>query len=437
VVLTDLLPPTVTFVRASDPCTLTGNTLTCNLGQIPASTTRTVTITVTPNVAGIITNSATAQGSGQNFAQNTATTLVVAPTLATLVVTKDAPATAVVGQPFVYVIRVRNLGPDAAMNVVLTDLLPPFVTLPDPGSGTQVGDQVTFDLGTIPAGEDRLVLLLATATVAEAARNIASAQGTNTNVAQAVTTTQVLLPTTLILTKTDNPDPAFVGGTLTYTLSVFNAGDSPAENVVLTDDLPDSVLFLSSNVPCSLANLGVLICNLGTIPAHNVTTVTIQVRPLQAGTLTNDAAAQGTNTNLATDTETTQVIEAADLAVTKTANPRAQVGQGLTYTVTVTNNGPSTATGVVLVDELPASVRFITATPSQGSCDIAGFRLTCLLGTLAPGETATVTILVVPTRPGFLTNTARVFSDVLDPNPADNTASLTTAVFQCRTGFPC
>jgi uncharacterized repeat protein (TIGR01451 family) len=337
----------------------------------------------------------------------------------------------VVGQNLSYTIIINSLGPGPANNVVLTDVLPATVTFVSASVPcTLVGNILTCSLGSLPAGTTQTVTITVLPTAPGMITNVATAQGSGQNMAQDVETTQVLALTTLTLTKTDTPDPAFVGGTLTYTLAVTNTGTSPAVDVVLSDLLPAQVDFLSASVPCTLLG-SALSCNLGTIPAGATATVTIQVRPNAPGTAINLATAAGVNSNTATASSTTTLLLAADLAVTKTANAEAQVNQGLTYTVTVTNNGPSTATGVTLVDDLPASVRFIVATPSQGTCSIAGPRLTCLIGTLAPGQTETVTILVVPTRPGRLTNTASVTGNELDPNPANNTASVTTTVFQC------
>ncbi len=68
----------------------------------------------------------------------------------------------------------------------------------------------------------------------------------------------------------------------------------------------------------------------------------------------------------------------SDLSVTKTDSPDpVTVGNNLTYTVTITNNGPGGATGVVLTDTLPVGVTFVSATPSQGSCGEASGVVTC------------------------------------------------------------
>jgi len=117
----------------------------------------------------------------------------------------------------------------------------------------------------------------------------------------------------------------------------------------------------------------------------------------------------------------------SDLSVAKTDSPDPVVlGSILTYTVTVTNNGPDNATGVTLTDTLPGGVTFGSAIPSQGSCSPGGGVVTCGLGSLASGGSASVTIVVTPTAAGPLLNTASVTAIETDPNAANNTATATT-----------
>ena len=124
----------------------------------------------------------------------------------------------------------------------------------------------------------------------------------------------------------------------------------------------------------------------------------------------------------------------ADLRLTKADSPDpVQARSTLTYTVTVLNNGPSSATNVTLTDTLP-DVNFTSATPTQGSCTRSGKGrrdglLTCDLGTLANGSVATVTIVVEPSKAGTISNTATVRASEPDPNRADNTDVETTTVF--------
>jgi uncharacterized repeat protein (TIGR01451 family) len=123
-------------------------------------------------------------------------------------------------------------------------------------------------------------------------------------------------------------------------------------------------------------------------------------------------------------------VRLPDLNVTKTDSPDpAYLGSPLTYDVAVKNNGPATAGGVTLSDDLPGSVSFDSATPSQGTCAQASGTVTCQLGTLGTGATAAVQIKVTPTgQTGTITNVASVTSNEEDANVADNIAREDTTV---------
>lgn len=119
----------------------------------------------------------------------------------------------------------------------------------------------------------------------------------------------------------------------------------------------------------------------------------------------------------------------ADLVVTKSddIDPVKQ-GQELTYTVTVTNNGPDAAENVILTDTLPTSISFNFATLTQGSCAIGLPILQCEFGTLNPGDTVTLTVNVTPNADGTITNTVSVISDTDDPDTGNNSDSADTTV---------
>jgi uncharacterized repeat protein (TIGR01451 family) len=118
----------------------------------------------------------------------------------------------------------------------------------------------------------------------------------------------------------------------------------------------------------------------------------------------------------------------ANLSLTKTASPNPGVTlANLTYRLTVTNNGPSPATNVVVTDNLPVGINFTSATPTQGMC-IGTTTVTCNLGSLARNGMAIISIVVVPQSAGTLTNTASAAASENDPDTSDNSVSLQTAI---------
>jgi uncharacterized repeat protein (TIGR01451 family) len=123
-----------------------------------------------------------------------------------------------------------------------------------------------------------------------------------------------------------------------------------------------------------------------------------------------------------------QIVQPADLAITKvdSADP-SRAGRDLTYTITVTNNGPNATTNVTVTDTLPSGLSARSSAASQGSCS-GTTTVTCEIGNLANGASATVTIVVRPQSAGTITNTASVRATEADNNTANNSASQATTI---------
>jgi serine protease len=123
------------------------------------------------------------------------------------------------------------------------------------------------------------------------------------------------------------------------------------------------------------------------------------------------------------------VVQSANLGIAITDSPDpATVGNNLTYTITVSNAGPTGAQSVTVTDVLPGGVTFVSAAPSQGSCS-GTTTVTCTLGTINNAASATVTLIVRPTATtATLTNSPSVSSSTPDPVPGNNSATATTTV---------
>ena len=126
----------------------------------------------------------------------------------------------------------------------------------------------------------------------------------------------------------------------------------------------------------------------------------------------------------------TVALSGTELSVIQTDLPDpVNVANPLVYTLTVANNGPDDATGVTVVDTLPAGVTFQSASSTQGSCSEISGIVTCVLGDMIAGANATVNIaLTAPFTTGTITNTAVASGNETDPLAGNNTSNENTTV---------
>src|SRR2546425_571535 len=242
----------------------------------------------------------------------------------------------------------------------------------------------------------------------------------------------------LSLAKSDGVSSVTAGTSTPYTITLTNNGPSAVPpGGVVEDTIPRNTTGSTSDSRCTLA-AGVLTCTTSAALASSAATsfsLTLAVAPDYPGTtLTNTATIDSspvsdpnTANNSASDTDS--VTKSADLSILKTAPATAFAGTDIPYTLTVTNNGPSTSSGGTVTDVLPVQVSFVSA--SAGCTNTAG-TVSCTFGTLAPSATQpfTITVHISPTATGPITNTATVTATnpTEDTNATNNFATaMTTA----------
>ena len=231
-----------------------------------------------------------------------------------------------------------------------------------------------------------------------------------------------------VVSKVDSADPVLLGSTFSYIITVGNAGPANATGVTVTDTLPAGLSFVSG-AGCSAVG-PVVTCTVGAIAVGSTAAISFIVNADAIGTWTDTASVSGTQPDLnaannsASASTTVQAV--ADLRVvskTDSADPVLH-GDSFQYTIAVMNAGPSNATGVVVSDTLPAGLSFV----SGAGCSAAGSLVTCPVGALASGSTASVTFTVKATSAGVKVDTASVAGDQSDPDMSNNTKTESTTV---------
>ena len=258
----------------------------------------------------------------------------------------------------------------------------------------------------------------------------------------------------LSVTKTDTPDPVVAGQNLTYTITVTNSGPSAAALVTLSDTLPADTTFVSLSAPggwsCTTPAVGAdgqVSCTIGSLGASSaVFMLTVAVSPaLPAGTsVANIATATSATADPAPASNSaiaiTTVTKATDVSIVKIDTPDpVRAGDNLTYTITVSNSGPSASGPVAMSDTLPAGTTFVSLTlPSGWGCSTppvgAAGTVICTIPLLfTESVDFALTVRVAPTVSGTtLTNTARVVTATADSTPGNNSATAVTAIKRVR-----
>jgi uncharacterized repeat protein (TIGR01451 family) len=233
-------------------------------------------------------------------------------------------------------------------------------------------------------------------------------------------------------------DPVNPGSPMTYTLEVHNAGPSTAWDVVVTDTLPITVTGVSAPGSWTVAfTTHTITCTTPSLLPYTWPDIIVTgIAPTKLGTITNTAwiAAPGsmiiTATARLSDTETTLVTPLADLQIEKEPSPNpADSGGVLTYTITVTNLGPSDAENVTVVETLQPGFIGHGIDTGDWTCSPPAHVVTCTLGTsLAVGLSTTLQLTTTAPVSGTIWNMAAVESTTYDPDLDNNLVFIYTSV---------
>ncbi|MFC4113120.1 DUF11 domain-containing protein [Nonomuraea zeae] len=243
----------------------------------------------------------------------------------------------------------------------------------------------------------------------------------------------------LQITASVTPDPMIVGAESVYAVTVLNTGDQDAENVTITDVLDPGTAVTRLPGDCSSAGQTVTCGGPGlTIGPGDSATYRIPVTTdpgLSDGTnLRNRARVSASGVPADSTQLTSQTRTLTDVEITETAPAVVRPDATITYTLTVTNRGPSQAADVTVQDETGGGRTTIAGRPAE--CPGGGLTLTCPLGTLAPDESREFAFTVTPDAVGVIENCATVATASREENTANNRSCAATVVEPARSPSP-
>jgi uncharacterized repeat protein (TIGR01451 family) len=235
------------------------------------------------------------------------------------------------------------------------------------------------------------------------------------------------------ITNTVDKTNASVGDTVTYTINITNNGPVNATGLMVTDDWPVGITYVSSSADKGNYDNSTTIWTVGNLNTGSSAKLTITATVAsRAGVIILDntvrvSKVDQTDNEMPKQTATASfTVKSADLTVSNTVDNAAPNQQGnINYTINLTNNGPADATGVVVYDALPQGVTYVSSSTNQGSYDSKSGNWT--VGSVANGATAKLTITAsVNTGTGALeidNSAVMAYADQPDSNLNNNDAT--------------
>ena len=385
------------------------------------------------NIVNITTGVDDARG---NFTANETVNVIANTTLAVI---KDAEIKALnPGDTAHFVITVIAGGSSDSLNVKLEDILD--AGLLDVKSATYRinGGNLTnytqiISLGNMHAGS-KIVVDIYAAILSTTGQdifncvNVTSDEHPEGNTSN--TTIHVNIADLEIIKIVNNATPNY-GDEITYTITVRNNGPDNSTNIKVSEVLADNFKFISANVSKGYYDLTNGVWAVGNLTNNETAKLVITVKIIKTGFIQNNVSVNGTgfDPNVTNNNATVNITvpQTADLSVVKIVNvDRVSVGNRITYTIVVKNNGPDTALDVYAVDKLSDALKFVSYKASVGVYDPATGIWT--IGNLTNKSNATLEITCIVLKTGVISNEVFVNGSTVDLNMTNNYGNVSVTV---------
>nr|WP_301862818.1 isopeptide-forming domain-containing fimbrial protein [Methanobrevibacter smithii] len=385
------------------------------------------------NIVNITTSVDDARG---NFTANETVNVIANTTLAVI---KDAEIKALnPGDTAHFVITVIAGGSSDSLNVKLEDILD--AGLLDVKSATYRinGGNLTnytqiISLGNMHTGS-KIVVDIYAAILSTTGQdifncvNVTSDEHPEGNTSN--TTIHVNIADLEIIKIVNNATPNY-GDEITYTITVRNNGPDNSTNIKVSEVLADNFKFISANTTKGYYNLTNGVWAVGNLTNNETAKLVITVKIVKTGFIQNNVSVNGTgfDPNVTNNNATVNITvpQTADLSVVKIVNvDRVTVGNRITYTIVVKNNGPDTALDVYAVDKLSDALKFVSYKASVGVYDPATGIWT--IGNLTNKSNATLEITCIVLKTGVISNEVFVNGSTVDLNMTNNYGNVSVTV---------
>jgi uncharacterized repeat protein (TIGR01451 family)/gliding motility-associated-like protein len=410
------------------------------IGDMPNGATDTLHIQASVLPGGTYVNTATVEGSEKDPSteNNVSVCTPVPVSQCDLSVFKSVNnSTPKVGDVVTFTIMAANNGPSDATGVKVNDPLPSGYSYVSnsPTAGAYNNVTGVWSIGNLGNGSVASLQITARVLSGGSYANTASISGDQSDpVADNSTSTITPVPvlqTDLSVIKTVNNTTPKAGDEIIFTITATNHGPSDATGVKISELLPDGYSYISSTTGTGSYLKETGVWNIGNLLNGSSVNMQIAVKVLAAGNYANVAIITGNETDSFQDnnsaTSTPVLAQQSDLSIVKTAtNANPKVGDQIDFTVTVTNKGPSNATGVDVTDLLPSGYYYIGSTTNAGIYDYSTGNWT--IGSLDNGKSVSMQVTVKVQPNGIYTNTASVKGNFQDPDPTNNISSFTPHV---------
>ena len=244
------------------------------------------------------------------------------------------------------------------------------------------------------------------------------------------TTIHVNIADLEIIKIVNNATPNY-GDEITYTITVRNNGPDNSTNIKVSEVLADNFKFISANASKGYYDLTNGVWAVGNLTNNETAKLVITVKIVKTGFIQNNVSVNGTgfDPNVTNNNATVNITvpQTADLSVVKIVNvDRVSVGNRITYTIVVKNNGPDTALDVYAVDKLSDALKFVSYKASVGVYDPATGIWT--IGNLTNKSNATLEITCIVLKTGIISNEVFVNGSTVDLNMTNNYGNISVTV---------